>query len=394
MPSITRQIIPYTYLEPEALELWLEEQARQGLYLTEDVPLFVRWQKFEKRTPGHARYRVQFQEDAPSKEEKERLADLGWTYLRPLQQVQIYWTDDPAAPEFRRNGEAVADLRATARKLYKRSARITLAILLPCVLLAAWSVWTGSLLDGLLSYARQYTPPYFWLIFAMPLLLVLIFVKLAWDWFHLPKAWDDPFQAKQSRLSPTLQQRCQWAGLVLVLLFGIVPVFLKTHLYQPVSDSGAALAQLPYPLLEAFSPEEDADPLFFQGRHPLAPSLLYVMQQGDRADLDLYEYQTVAPWVAKWMTRGAITEFIHNYGRVTTDETAALPPNDLDFAAYYTEQYSFSSYDTDPDTVQTYTHHKLFLRQGTTVLYLNYSLPADEPLDLSAFFSSYATALS
>lgn len=390
MRQIVRRTLPYSYLEPEALENFLEEQAREGLFLTDHTPVILPWHTFERRTPAPVRYRVQLSKKELTREARETAAAQGWRYLNRYGKANLFTTEDLYAPDLRRNWEDLAALRRESRRLYCNNLVLTCLLLLACFAYMVWSMGTGAVLDTLFTATAPYNPFSFWTGILSPLLVPFLVLFLFRGYWHLPKEADPPFQRNPAKLPPRFHKAVwflrQGLGSVLILFLLIQPLLPDLPVYSPVNLSQSEWDALPYPLLQDLGGQAHADSMVFRGHHLLAPSLLEVRQYAEDEAYQLHIYHTQTPWVARWFSKGCISYFGHQ--DTAGDPIAhsdSLPPHNLDFAAYYTV--------TSPAGFPwSYTRHILILREGSTVIAVDYEGSFDILTLLPQFESVLKTA--
>ena len=99
-------LAPCPYYDVETMERWLEAEALEGYFLTEEGFLFG-VATFEKKEPGSVRYRLEPKEVMdwsaeslfPSAEARELCEEYGWTYVADRGKFFIYRSDTVAARE-------------------------------------------------------------------------------------------------------------------------------------------------------------------------------------------------------------------------------------------------------------------------------------------------------
>ena len=106
------KILPYYVYQVDAIESWLDDQARQGLFLTDVRSRLT--MDFEKGDPRPVRYRIDVKQNPGTYGEKERIADyqeFGWKYVCELAaDMDVYRCDDPDAPELNTDEEALHEV--------------------------------------------------------------------------------------------------------------------------------------------------------------------------------------------------------------------------------------------------------------------------------------------
>lgn len=106
------KLLPYYLIQIDAIESWLDDQAKKGLFLTEFARPGV--MHFEKGEPRTVRYRIDVKRDIGTYGEKERIADyqeFGWKYVCELAaDMDVYRCDDPDAPELNTDEEMLHEV--------------------------------------------------------------------------------------------------------------------------------------------------------------------------------------------------------------------------------------------------------------------------------------------
>lgn len=92
--------VPQDWWDPAAIEQWLEDEAKKGWRVASCNGWFA---KLEKAEPKECRVRIQFQGPMEKKAWEERIdayEELGWEFATAHgQDYEIFYCDDPAAPE-------------------------------------------------------------------------------------------------------------------------------------------------------------------------------------------------------------------------------------------------------------------------------------------------------
>ena len=106
-----KKTLPYYVYQIDAIESWLDEQARSGLFLLE---LRLGTMRFRQDTPKPMRYRIDVKRNRGYTGEKERIAayaEMGWEYVCDLTpQLDIYCCADPDAPELNTDEETLHEV--------------------------------------------------------------------------------------------------------------------------------------------------------------------------------------------------------------------------------------------------------------------------------------------
>ena len=176
-----RKFTPVSMYDAQGLESWLEDMAKQGLFLKKFGAV---WCVFERGPAQALRYRVE-----PVREQdcgdflgrspmKELYQDFGWSYTASIgNSMFIFSTEDENAPELHTDPELQSGLW---KKLYRQARRSFRFQLLLTVILAAAlcaQLWNGGLIHSLIPST---TP-------IMLLCLPLLLFQLPGDWAELQK---------------------------------------------------------------------------------------------------------------------------------------------------------------------------------------------------------------
>lgn len=127
--------IPYYFYQVDAIESWLDEQARNGLFLQQSS--IGSMMSFQKDTPRSARYRIDVKRNLGYNGEQERISsykEMGWEYVCDMTPyLDIYRCDDPAVPELNTDEETlheVLDKRLSSELRWGRIGIVLLVFLL------------------------------------------------------------------------------------------------------------------------------------------------------------------------------------------------------------------------------------------------------------------------
>lgn len=176
-----RKFTPVSMYDAQGLESWLEDMAKQGLFLKKFGAV---WCVFERGPAQALRYRVE-----PVREQdcgdflgrspmKELYQDFGWSYTASIgNSMFIFSTEDENAPELHTDPELQSGLW---KKLYRQARRSFRFQLLLMVILAAAlcaQLWNGGFIHSLITST---TP-------IMLLCLPLLLFQLPGDWAELQK---------------------------------------------------------------------------------------------------------------------------------------------------------------------------------------------------------------
>lgn len=119
---------PYEPYEIDAMEGWLDEQARKGCFLSQS---HGRWLQFYRDTPRELRYRIDVKPDPGYREDRvAAFRDMGWEYVCELSpQLDVYTCGDPTVPDLNTDEDTLHSvLDGLLRK--KQIANVVAALLL------------------------------------------------------------------------------------------------------------------------------------------------------------------------------------------------------------------------------------------------------------------------
>lgn len=119
---------PYEPYEIDAMEGWLDEQARKGCFLSQS---HGRWLQFYRDTPRELRYRIDVKPDPGYREDRvAAFRDMGWEYVCELSpQLDVYTCGDPSVPDLNTDEDTLHSvLDGLLRK--KQIANVVAALLL------------------------------------------------------------------------------------------------------------------------------------------------------------------------------------------------------------------------------------------------------------------------
>lgn len=122
------KLMPYEPYEIDAIESWLDEQARKGCFLSQS---HGRWLQFYRDTPRELRYRIDVKPDPGYREDRvAAFRDMGWEYVCELSpQLDVYTCGDPTVPDLNTDEDTLHSvLDGLLRK--KQIANVVAALLL------------------------------------------------------------------------------------------------------------------------------------------------------------------------------------------------------------------------------------------------------------------------
>lgn len=150
------KLLPYYLYQIDAIESWLDDQAKKGLFLTDVRSRLT--MGFEKGEPRLVRYRIDVKQNPGTYGEKERVADykeLGWEYVCELAgDLDIYRCDDPTVPELNTDEETlheVLDKKLKSRYMWRTVSLCLLPLWLILILRRYSYGYSTGVYDQLLS---------------------------------------------------------------------------------------------------------------------------------------------------------------------------------------------------------------------------------------------------
>ena len=174
-----RKLTPVSPYDIQSLESWLQDMAREGLYLTKYRNSFC---TFTRKAPGAVRYRVEYCKPdrrgpvSPPQALIDLYQDFGWTYVCPAAgaSMPIFFTDDPRAEEPHTDPPLQGELVAQMARSQRKSLLVTLA----CYLVLAVLIPLLPSQPLLFLIGGIHTAP----VAAMLILSVPLAIRDVWDW--------------------------------------------------------------------------------------------------------------------------------------------------------------------------------------------------------------------
>ena len=139
-----RLLLPYELFEVDAIEGWLDEQARQGLRLT---GIQRRWCYFDRpEKPAMTRYRIDVKRTWGFDTERQNtFRDLGWEFVDGLDnRMDVYRAARPDAVEINTDEEALQEVLG---RYYRRQV-ISGLFVLAVTLFSFWTLWRRVAAEG------------------------------------------------------------------------------------------------------------------------------------------------------------------------------------------------------------------------------------------------------
>lgn len=244
---------PYEPYEIDAMEGWLDEQARKGCFLSQS---HGRWLQFYRDTPRELRYRIDVKPDPGYREDRvAAFRDMGWEYVCELSpQLDVYTCGDPSVPDLNTDEDTLHSvLDGLLRK--KQIANVVAALLLVpyvyfvLVLPVLRSHYTG-LYDMLLN-------GYLFLLPALILLLVCWLTELIRGFLDARNARRRPMLHRTYHTEKRARRRQLRAVLILLTLVAAAGlVYAASRSYSSSRDRYFDPADYPGPTVTQVFPDQ------------------------------------------------------------------------------------------------------------------------------------------
>ena len=244
---------PYEPYEIDAMEGWLDEQARKGCFLSQS---HGRWLQFYRDTPRELRYRIDVKPDPGYHEDRvAAFRDMGWEYVCELSpQLDVYTCGDPSVPDLNTDEDTLHSvLDGLLRK--KQIANVVAALLLVpyvyfiLVLPILRSHYTG-LYDMLLN-------GYLFLLPALILLLVCWLTELIRGFLDARNARRRPMLHRTYHTEKRARRRQLRAVLILLTLVAAAGlVYAASRSYSSSRDRYFDPADYPGPTVTQVFPDQ------------------------------------------------------------------------------------------------------------------------------------------
>ena len=244
---------PYEPYEIDAMEGWLDEQARKGCFLSQS---HGRWLQFYRDTPRELRYRIDVKPDPGYREDRvAAFRDMGWEYVCELSpQLDVYTCGDPSVPDLNTDEDTLHSvLDGLLRK--KQIANVVAALLLVpyvyfiLVLPILRSHYTG-LYDMLLN-------GYLFLLPALILLLVCWLTELIRGFLDARSARRRPMLHRTYHTEKRARRRQLRAVLILLTLVAAAGlVYAASRSYSSSRDRYFDPADYPGPTVTQVFPDQ------------------------------------------------------------------------------------------------------------------------------------------
>lgn len=247
------KLMPYEPYEIDAMEGWLDEQARKGCFLSQ---AHGRWLQFYRDAPRPLRCRIDVKPDPGYHEDRvAAFRDMGWEYVCELSpQLDVYTCGDPSVPDLNTDEDTLHSvLDGLLRK--KQTANVVAALLLVpyvyfvLVLPVLRSHYTG-LYDMLLG-------GYLFLLPALLLVLVCWLTALIRGFLDARNARRRLMLHRTYHTEKRVKRRQLWAALsLLALAAALCCLFAASRSYSSSIDRYFDPADYPGPTITQVFPDQ------------------------------------------------------------------------------------------------------------------------------------------
>ena len=384
----TAKELPYIWYEIDAVEAWLDEQAQQGLRLTDIQGKLCVFQPSDKPP---ARYRVHVKSHngyyTQQEEYKETMRELGWEYVGRINyRADVYRAARPDAVEINTDENALRSLLRSNMWFDGIAAAALIA-------LTVYSLWKkfavtkaySGFYDLLLNdIFVEYLIPEVLLALILVLLAAAFLVRLARQRRRCLLGWDCRYDGVLRK-----RKRFYFVLLGLLILMFAFPM-LPTIFGVPEATESTSFDTCPVVLLQSISPEE-AEQIVMEdygipvrsNHYLLADNTTYrqdgptIRLEGEYAGIG---YSTFSYWVnVKDIRTESLAEKYYAEKAAAHDDWQAVQITGWDQAMYrrYTTnlRQEFHS-DRLPDTPEI-SQQELVLRLGNRVVTVGYDGEAD-----------------
>lgn len=327
MSKYVKRVIPFESSDIPAIQKWLEDMAKQGLFYN-GCGIFCA--EFEKGEPRETRYRLDFCNvvacDIPD-EKKEMYERNGWQVVGEFKSdLIVLCTDDPEAPEiYTEHSHIVKPLKKLAAK-HKAYWILFLLMFMFSQIGGPLNVLIsgkGSIVSNLINIGTAY----YCLIVLMTIVLLLEFIVHLRRYRHLKKLIKDIEKGGELPAGEDYKTRFV-VGSILVPLSIPIIILWGLHLILPyyrTLPSMEDIADLPFPMAEELGIECDTHGLYVgEGSDLLAGRIIHFDQSAppeddEQAGDEIFQYDVEyfdmrRESFAKEFIEGQIDEMI-NYDR-------------------------------------------------------------------------------
>lgn len=222
------KLLPYYLYQIDAIESWLDDQAKKGLFLTDVRSRLT--MGFEKGEPRPVRYRIDVKQNPGTYGEKERVADykeLGWEYVCELAgDLDIYRCDDPTVPELNTDEETlheVLDKKLKSQTIWSIVRLCAIPVWLYCIFFLYYWKHTGIYAQLISGDAWIFVPAgtlvLFWTITAVTCIVSAVTTRRR---ILLKRAQRSPAELRRGKILQLTSFALPLAALVLCLILRAV----------------------------------------------------------------------------------------------------------------------------------------------------------------------------
>lgn len=314
------KLLPYYLYQIDAIESWLDDQAKKGLFLTDVRSRLT--MGFEKGEPRPVRYRIDVKQNPGTYGEKERVADykeLGWEYVCELAgDLDIYRCDDPTVPELNTDEETlheVLDKKLKSRYVCNGALLCLLPLWLILILRRYSYVYSTGIYDQLLS-------GFLWLYVFVGLMTLTCLITLV-TYIASAAATRKRRLLKRTYHSPVEMRRWRTVQLSTFILPALaLVIFLATAIGMNQPYNRIPVEEFPAPIVSEVFPDVTAETQWATDAPQLLRSHIYLRQEGP----DVTDPETgylVGSWYYnadiyrlawRWLANGYAQEQAQAYG--------------------------------------------------------------------------------
>lgn len=314
------KLLPYYLIQIDAIESWLDDQAKKGLFLTEFARPGV--MHFEKGEPRTVRYRIDVKRDIGTYGEKERIADyqeFGWRYVCELAaDMDVYRCDDPDAPELNTDEETlheVLDKKLRSRYVWNAALLCTTPLWLILSLRRYSYGYSTGIYDQLLS-------GFFWLYVFVGLMTLTCLITLI-TYIASAAATRKRRLLKRTYHSPVEMRRWRTVQLSTFILPALaLVIFLATAIGMNQPYKRIPVDEFPAPTVSEVFSDVTAETQWATDAPQLLCSHIYLRQEGpnvtdpETGDLvgSWYYNADIYRLAWRWLANGYAQEQARAYG--------------------------------------------------------------------------------
>lgn len=361
---------PYYTYQIDAIESWLDEQARSGLFVKEKG---IRGLWFEQAAPNERRrYRIDVKRTGGTYGKEKRIEsyrEMGWEYVCELDSYSdVYYCDDPDAPELNTDEGTLHEVLDRRLKSIIQGS-VTVMLLLPALWIRQALSHAGAY-EGIYAYLSQGGL----LLLPMYLLLIVSFVAAM-----AIRSWNAAATRRRLLLTrdyhtATRANRFRrWSRVYAVIAFGLLALSLLLGIWANRDTAIPAEEFMGPSVTELFSGHEDVQPIpYSDGLLDVRASREYfppltttrLRQQSYLAETEIDESGRRMAWTYQLMIREfQISGWAQRYAAEAAEKWGYTPVTvDGWDSAWYGETW----YEREDGSNRQY-YQDLYLVHGNTV---------------------------